>query len=123
MTSRRILKPLIVGLALFSLMQVCFVALQVSVLVAPRAGSIDAALNVICTAYGAAAPAPEEAPSDCGTCPLCRRAERGVFAVLQSRAHILTSTPSRALAFDFDHDLDFARFLFRPQSRGPPKSA
>jgi len=124
MTSRRILKPLIVGLALLSLMlQVCFVALQLSIFIAPKAGSIDAALNVVCTAHGAVVPPAEEAPSDCGTCPLCSQAESGVFAVLQSPAHVLTFTPGRSLAFDFDHDLHFARFLFRPQSRGPPKSA
>ena len=57
MTPRRMLKPMIAGLAILSLMlQACLVALQLSILIVPKAGAIDAALNVICTDHGAVVP-------------------------------------------------------------------
>jgi DUF2946 family protein len=128
LTLRQILKPLIAGLAILSLMlQVCLVALQLSILIASKAGAVDAALTVICTDHGAVAPPTEETPSDrrsdCGSCPLCGHAGASIFAVLPGPATDLAFAPGRALAFDFDHDLHFVRFLIRPQSRGPPASA
>jgi hypothetical protein len=128
MTPRRILKPLIAGLAILSLMlQVCLVALQLSILIAPEAAAVDAALNIVCTDHGAVVPPTQETPSDrgsgCGSCPLCWQAGVGIFAVLPGPATDLMFSPGRALAFDFDHDLHFERFLIRPQSRGPPASA
>jgi hypothetical protein len=128
MTPRRMLKPMIAGLAILSLMlQACLVALQLSILIVPKAGAIDAALNVICTDHGAVVPPTEETPndrgSDCGSCPLCWPAGVGSLAVLPGPAIDLVFTPGRALAFDFDYDLHLARFLIRPQSRGPPASA
>jgi hypothetical protein len=128
MTPRRVLKPLIAGLAILSLMlQACLVVLQLSILIAPKAAAVDAALNVICTLHGAVVPPTEETPSDrdshCGSCPLCRQGGAGIFAVLPGPATDFMFSPGRALAFDFDHDLHFGRFLIRPQSRGPPASA
>ena len=128
LTPRRILRATIAGLAILSLLlQVCLVALQLSILFASKAGSVDAALNVICTDHGAVAPPTEETPSDrgsdCGSCPLCCHAGASIFAVLPGPATDLSFTPGRAFAFDFDHDLHFVRFLIRPQSRGPPASA
>ena len=128
MTPRRMLKPMIAGLAILSLMlQACLTALQLSILIVPKAGAIDAALNVICTDHGAVVPPTEETPSDrgsgCGSCPLCWPAGVGSLAVLPRPAIDLVFTPGRALAFDFDYDLHLARFLIRPQSRGPPASA
>jgi hypothetical protein len=128
MTPRRMLKPMIAGLAILSLMlQACLVALQLSILIVPKAGAVDAALNVICTDHGAVVPPTKETPSDrgsrCGSCPPCWPAGVGGLAVLPSPAIDLVFTPGTALAFDFNHDLHFARFLIRPQSRGPPASA
>ena len=128
MTSRRILKPMIAGLAVLSLMlQVCLVTLQLSILIAPKAGAVDAALSVICTDHGAIVPPTEETPSDrgsdCGSCPVCWHAGASTFAALPGLATDLTFTSGQALAFDFDHDLHFARFLTRPKSRGPPAYA
>ena len=127
MTPRRMLKPMIAGLAILSLMlQACLVALQLSILIVPKAGAIDAALNVICTDHGAVVPPTEETPSDrgsgCGSCPLCWPAGVGSLPVLPGPAIDLVFTPGRAPAFDFDYDLHFAKFLIRPQSRGPPAS-
>ena len=128
MTSRRILKPMIGGLAILSLMlQACLVALQLSILIAPKAGAVDAALDVICTDHGAVVPPTEEMPSDggsgCGSCLLCWHAGASSFAVLPGPATDLKFTSGQALAFDFDYDLHFERFLIRPKSRGPPACA
>lgn len=124
MTSRRILKPMIAGLAILSLMlQVCLVALQLSIVIAPKAGVFDAALNVICTDHGTVVPPTEEMPSDCGSCPLCGHAGASSFVVLPGPATDVTFASGQPLAFDFDHDLHFVRFLIRPESRGPPAYA
>lgn len=128
MTPRRMLKPMIAGLAILSLMlQACLVALQLSILIAPKAGAVDAALNVICTNHSAVVPPTEETPSDrgsdCGSCPLCSHAGASSFAVLPGPVTDLTFTSGQALAFDFDYDLHFGRFLIRPKNRGPPANA
>jgi hypothetical protein len=119
---------MIAGLAILSLMlQVCLVALQLSILIAPQARAIDAALNIVCADHGAVMSPTEETPSDqgsaCKSCPLCCHTGASTFAVLPGSATDLLFTPGQALAFDFDRDLHFARFLIRPQSRGPPASA
>lgn len=128
MTSRRILKPMIAGLAILSLMlRACLVPLQPSILIAPEAGAVEAALNVVCTDHGAVVPPTEETPSDrgsdCGSCPLCLHAGASSFAVLPGPATDLKFTSGQALAFDYDYDLHFGRFLIRPKSRGPPAYA
>jgi hypothetical protein len=127
MTLRRILNLMIAGLAILNLMlQACLVALQLSILMAPTAGAVGAALNVICTDHGAVVPPTEETPSNrgsgCGSCPQCWQGASS-FAVLPGPATGLTFTSGQALAFDFDYDLHFVRFLIRPKSRGPPTYA
>jgi hypothetical protein len=120
---------MIAGLAMLGLMlQACLVAVQLSILVAPQAGAADSALNVICSDHGAVVliaddGAPGDRQSDCAFCPMCWHGGAGHFAVLPGTAIGAVLAPARALAFDFDYDLQVVRFLAHPRGRGPPASA
>ena len=121
-------KAMVAGLTLLGLMlQICLVALKLSMLVAPATGTIDSALSIICTDHGAIAltggAAPEDRRSDCAMCPLCWHGGAGNLAVLPTQIIDSILWPVRAFAFEFRHDLRLASFVAQPRSRGPPASA
>jgi DUF2946 family protein len=127
-TPRPVLKQVIAGITMLSLLlQACLLALQFSMMVAPKAGAVEIALNVICTDHGTqvlpsdGTPSPRQ--SGCASCPLCLNSGAGNLAILPNAAMVAIVAPSRVLAFDLDYDLHVVGFLAHPPSRGPPASA
>jgi hypothetical protein len=123
--TRPILRQLVAGLTTLGvLLQAGLLAVQLSILVAPKTGAADIALNIICTDHGTqvlptdGTPSPRQ--SGCASCPLCLNSGTGNLAILPNVAIVVIVAPSRALAFDIYYDLQVEGFLAHPPSRGPP---